>query len=94
MALGLEAGVPPETIEVVRSQRPTMDLDPREGSIIDIVRALFREHYISDDLYARAEVELGRQALVELAGYYGLIGFVLHAFDVDFPAGTTPAFTR
>jgi alkylhydroperoxidase family enzyme len=81
----------------VRSQRPTTDLDPREGSIIDIVRALFREHNVSDDLYARAEVELGRQALVELvvlAGYYGLIGFVTHAFDVDFPAGATPAFTR
>ena len=46
-------------------------------------------------VYARAEAELGRQALVEvvvLAGYYGLIGFVLNAFEADLPAGATSPF--
>ena len=40
---------------------------------------------------------LGRKALVEmivLAGYYGLVGFVLNAFEVDLPEGATPAFER
>jgi hypothetical protein len=40
---------------------------------------------------------LGRKGLVEmivLAGYYGLIGFVLNAFEVDLPEGATPAFKR
>lgn len=95
--IGLEVGVRPEAIEVLRHQRPTTGLEPREALIIDTVRSLYREHKIPDDLYARAEATLGRQALVELvilAGYYGLVGFVLNAFEVDLPEGERPAFTR
>ena len=58
---------------------------------------LFRAHAIPDALYERAEADLGRQALVELvvlAGYYGLIGFVLNAFQADLPAGVRPPFPR
>jgi 4-carboxymuconolactone decarboxylase len=93
--LAIEAGTRREAIEVVRNQQPTTDLLPREATVVDLVRALFREHDVPADLYARAEAEFGRQQLVEmvvLAGYYGLISFVIHAFDVDFPAGVTPAF--
>jgi 4-carboxymuconolactone decarboxylase len=95
--LGLEAGVRPEAIEVLRNQRSSADLQPREALIVDTVRALFRDHQIPTELYHRAEAELGRQGLVELvvlAGYYGLIGFVLNAFEADLPAGATPAFER
>jgi 4-carboxymuconolactone decarboxylase len=95
--LGLEAGVRPEAIEVLRSQQPSAGLEPREALIIDTVRAIFRDHRLSDDLYARAEAELGRKALVEvvvLAGYYGLIGYVLNVFEADLPAGATPPFPR
>ncbi|MDP8921949.1 MAG: carboxymuconolactone decarboxylase family protein [Chloroflexota bacterium] len=95
--LGLQEGVRPEAIEILRHQRPTAELLPREALIVDTVRALYRDHRISDELYARAEAELGRQALVELvvlAGYYGLIGFVLNAFEAELPAGATPAFER
>ena len=95
--LGLEAGVRPEAIEVLRNQRPTTGLEPREALIVDTVRALYRDHRIPDDLYARVEAELGRKALVELvvlAGYYGLIGFVLNAFEADLPEGVTPGFAR
>lgn len=95
--LGLEEGTRPEAIEVVRAQRPTTSLLPREALIVDVVRSLYRDHRVPDDLYGRAEAELGRQALVEvvvLAGYYGLIGFVLNAFEADLPEGVTPAFSR
>jgi len=46
---------------------------------------------------ARADAALGRKGLVEmivLAGYYGLVGFVLNGFEVDLPEGATPAFER
>ena len=95
--LGLEAGVRPEAIEVLRHQRPTPGLQPREALIIDTVRALYREHRIPDDLYDRLEAELDRQGLVELvvlAGYYGLVGFVLNAFEQEVPEGVQPAFRR
>src|SRR5262245_20213233 len=74
LKLGLEAGVRPEAIEVVRNHQPTDSLEPREALIVDVVRSLYREHAIPNDLYARAEGELSRQELVELvvlAGYYG-----------------------
>ena len=82
---------------MVRSHQPTDGLEPREVLIVDVVRGLYRDHAIPDELYARAEAEFSRQELVELvvlAGYYGLIGFVIQAFDVDLPAGVTPAFAR
>ena len=95
--IGREVGVSNEAIEVLRNQQPTTSLGEREALIIDVVRSLYREHRLSDDLYARAEKMLGRKALVEmivLAGYYGLVGFVLNAFEVDLPEGATPAFKR
>jgi 4-carboxymuconolactone decarboxylase len=95
--LGLEAGISSAAIEVLRHQRLTSELGAHEALIIDTVRAIYRDHRIPDDLYARAEAEFGRQALVELivlAGYYGLIGFVLNAFEADLPEGVEPAFAR
>ena len=32
--------------------------------------------------------------LVVLAGYYGLIGYVLNAFEAELPEGVQPAFER
>jgi 4-carboxymuconolactone decarboxylase len=95
--IGRREGTRPEAIEVVRDRRPTTDLAPREALIIDTVRALYGERRLSEDHYARLETEFEREALVELvvlAGYYGMIGFVLNAFDLDLPAGATPAFPR
>jgi len=86
-----------EAIEVLRHQRPTSGLQPHDALIIDTVRAFYRDHSVPADLYSRAEAELGRQALVELvvlAGYYGLIGYVLNVFEADLPTGVTPAFSR
>ena len=95
--IALDVGVSKDAIEVLRNQQPTTSLGEREALIIDAVRSLYREHKLSDDLYARAEKMLGRKALVEmivLAGYYGLVGFVLNGFEVDLPDGATPAFER
>ena len=47
-----------------------------------------RQERILDGLQ-RAGVEL-----VVLAGYYGLIGYVLNTFEAELPAGKTPAFAR
>lgn len=88
-------GTRPEAIEVVRAATATDDLAPRERLIIECVRSLYRSHTLSDDLYAAAEAEFGRQPLIELvtlAGYYGMIAFVLNAFAVDLPTGAVPPF--
>jgi 4-carboxymuconolactone decarboxylase len=95
--IGLREGTRTEAIAVVRERGSTADLLPREALIIEVVRALYRDRRLGDALYQRGRAELGEQALVELvvlAGYYGMIGFVLNAFEVDLPAGVAPAFTR
>lgn len=95
--IGREVGVSDAAIETLRKQGSTDGLPEREAIIIDTVRSLYRKHRIPDDLYARAEATLGRKGLVEmivLAGYYGLVGFVLNGFEVDLPEGATPAFER
>jgi 4-carboxymuconolactone decarboxylase len=91
------AGVREEAIATVRDRLPVAGLTPREALIVEVVRGLVRDHRLRDELYARAEAEFGRQTLIELvtlAGYYTMIGFVLNAFEVDLPAGATPAFGR
>jgi 4-carboxymuconolactone decarboxylase len=93
--LALKAGVRPEAIEVVRSRGPVSSLAAREQVIVDVVRALYREHRLSDSLYQRALAEFGREQLVELvtlAGQYGLLGYVLNGFEVDLPADAGPTF--
>jgi|RhiMethySRZTD1v2_1073278.scaffolds.fasta_scaffold719636_2 4-carboxymuconolactone decarboxylase len=91
--VALREGTRPEAIAVVRDDRSTQALTPREALLIETVRALYRARRLTPDQYAKAEAELGRQALIELvtlAGYYGMVAFVLNAFEVDLPPGTTP----
>jgi 4-carboxymuconolactone decarboxylase len=81
-------GTRPEAIAVVQDERPTSALTPREAVLVDTVRALFRTRRLTAAEFARAEAELGRPALIEvvtLAGYYGLVGLVLNAFEVELP---------
>lgn len=94
-ALALEEGTRAEAIEVLRRRGSTDELTPHEALIVDVVRALYREHRVPADLYARAEAEFGRKTLVELvvlAGYYGLMGFTLNAFEADLPPGVKQPF--
>jgi 4-carboxymuconolactone decarboxylase len=88
-------GTRPEAIAVVRAGRSTAGLTPREAIIVDTVRALYRARRLTEAEFTRAEAELGRRSLVELvtlAGYYGMIGGILNAFDVDLPPGALPPF--
>ena len=92
---GRAAGTRPEAIEIVRRRGPVEGLTPREQIIVEVVRSLNREHKIPDALFERALAELGKDLLVELvalSGYYGLVGFVLNAFEVDLPADAAPTF--
>ena len=93
--IGLKEGTRPEAIEVLRQQGSTEGLEARERIIIDAVRTIMREHRLSDTQYAEVEAELGKSSTVELvvlAGYYGLIGYVLNTFEADLPEGSTPPF--
>lgn len=88
-------GARTEAIEAVRIDGPLDALTGRERLIIEVVRSLFRARALPDALYARAEAELDTQQLVELvtlAGFYGMIAFVLLGFEVDLPDDVAPPF--
>jgi len=94
-AAGRREGLSPETIEVVRNKAPADGLPSRERLIVEVARALAREHGLSDTLFQRAQAEFGTEQLVELValcGYYRLVGYVLNAFQVDLPANAAPTF--
>jgi 4-carboxymuconolactone decarboxylase len=91
---GKRVGTRPEAIEIVRAQGSLDGLTPREALIVEIMRSLLRTRTLSDDLFARAQAELGTRQLIELvglAGHYTTISYVLNTFDVP-PPDDTPTF--
>jgi len=92
-AIARREGARAEAIEVVRVQGPTEGLAERERLIVDLVRALHREHRIPEHLFAAAREALGQARLVELvglAGYYGMIALVLVGFEVEATGDARP----
>jgi 4-carboxymuconolactone decarboxylase len=93
--LALKEGASVEAVEVVRRNAPTSGLNEREALVINAIRALFAEHALSDELYNQVESAFGRQGLIELlvlAGYYGLLGFVLNTAQVPAAGGVERPF--
>jgi 4-carboxymuconolactone decarboxylase len=90
-ARGREVGTRTQAIEIVRANGSLDGLTPRERLLVETVRALLRERRMSDELFARALAELGRQQLIEtvaLTGHYSLVGLVVNGFDVAAPQGS------
>lgn len=88
-------GVPPETIEVVRSEGTPDRLSARERVIVEVARSLCKSHSVPDDLYEKAKDELGTDHLVELVtlvGFYIMIAVLLLGFKVDLPEGAAQPF--
>ena len=94
-AIARREGARAEAIEVVRVQGPTEGLAERERLIVDLVRALHREHRIPEHLFAAAREALGQARLVELVGltgYYALIALVLVGYQVEPKLEGAPPF--
>jgi 4-carboxymuconolactone decarboxylase len=86
-----EVGVRGEALEVLRANGPVDALTPHEKIVIETARSLLRERKLSDELFGRAQAELGVGPLVEavgLVGHYNFISMVARTFDLDVPSGT------
>ncbi len=86
-----KAGIRPEVIEALRAKAPLDQFSGREKLLVELARTLLRDHGLSDELFARAEKELGRQKLIEavgLLGHYIAIGMVANVFAVKAPEGS------
>jgi 4-carboxymuconolactone decarboxylase len=93
--LALKEGASQAAIDAIASNAPSTKLDDTEALVIDAVRALFADKTLSDPLYARVHAAFGLQGVIELtvlAGYYGLLGFVLNTLRVPPPEGADVPF--
>lgn len=86
-------GVPAATIDAIRRRTPTTGLGEKEATVIDFGRELFRNHYVSPDVYARALRIFGDRDLVDLVGVFAQHAddaTLLTVFEQQLPAGQMP----
>ena len=86
-----QVGVRLEVIETLRAKGSLAGFTPREKLLAEIPLSLLHKHGLSDELFARAELELSRRQLIEviaLVGHYSTIGFVANTFQIPAPAGS------
>jgi 4-carboxymuconolactone decarboxylase len=88
--LALQAGLTQDTVDAIRARKqPDLKRDD-ERLVYDLVTELLAIKTLTAATFARAQSTLGRDGVIEAvscAGFYGMIGFVLNAFDVAPVAG-------
>ena len=80
----LRAGVEQSVIDVIKFNRNLSGVPEKDATIIRLGRALFRDHKVSSDLWAKMVELFGRQGAVEVTitmADYAMAGFVLTAVD-------------
>jgi 4-carboxymuconolactone decarboxylase len=85
---GRRAGLEPAVIDVVKFKRPTTGLQEKDATVIELGRALLREHKVSPELWGRAVALFGQQGAVEIVatvGDYALAAVMLTAADQQLP---------
>jgi 4-carboxymuconolactone decarboxylase len=90
---GLRAGLEQSVIDVVKFNRDTAGLSDKDATVIRLARALFREHKVSPELWAKTVELFGRQGAVEIVtimGDYAMAGFLLTAADQRLPPDRKP----
>ena len=86
-----QVGVRTEALETLRATGRVDVLTTHERTVIELARSLVRERKLSDELFSRAQSELGAAPLVEavgLVGHYNFISMVARTFELDVPPGT------
>ena len=89
----LRAGLEQSVIDVVKFNRDVAGLAEKDATVIRLGRALFREHQVSPDLWARVVEQFGRQGAIEVTtimGDYVMVGFLLTAVDQQLPPDRQP----
>ena len=93
---GLRAGLEQSVIDVVKYDRPVDNvagLAEKDATLIRFFRALFREHKVSNELWAKMIESFGRQRTIEcmaLMGDYFIVGTMMNAADQHLPPTRQP----
>jgi 4-carboxymuconolactone decarboxylase len=89
----LRAGVEQSVIDAIKFNRDLKGVPEKDATIIRLGRALFRDHKVSSELWAKMVELFGRQGAVEVTitmADYAMAGFVLTAVDQQLPANRKP----
>lgn len=93
--VGRAAGLTEAELTAIATDTDVPTLDQPERTVREVCRELLVHRDLNDELYARAERDLGIELLYELVvlvGYYDLLALSLRAFRTPLPAGETPGF--
>jgi 4-carboxymuconolactone decarboxylase len=89
----LNAGISQETIDAIRTRkRPDLKRED-ERLIYDLVTELLANKTLSSATFERAKAAFGLEGVIEAitcTGIYGMIGFVLNAFEIPPQPGPAP----
>jgi 4-carboxymuconolactone decarboxylase len=89
----LRAGLEQPVIDVVKFNRDTAGLADKDATVIRLGRAIFRDHKVSAELWAKTAELFGRQGAVEIVtimGDYTMAAVFLTAVDQQLPADRKP----
>lgn len=89
----LRAGLEQSLIDVVKFNRDTAGLIEKDATVIRLGRAVFRDHKVSSDLWAKTVDLFGRQGAVEIVtimGDYAMAAIFLTAVDQQLPPDRKP----
>lgn len=89
----VKAGVPQDVIEIIKHDRPTTGLDESDRVVIELGRAVWRDHKVSPELFAQAKKIFGPHQLVDLVlmmGTHASTAALLTTFDMQLHKGRKP----
>ena len=89
----IKAGVPQATIDTIKYHRPTAGLDPTDAVVIDLGRAIWKDHKVSSEIFARAKATFGPNKLVDLVmlmGSHASTAALLSTMDMQLHKGAKP----
>lgn len=90
---GRRQGLEQTVIDVIKYNKDVASLSEKDATLITFGRALFREHQVSSELWAKMVSHFGRQRTVQLMmimGEYFKAGFMMNAVDQHLPPGREP----
>jgi 4-carboxymuconolactone decarboxylase len=89
----IRAGLEQSVIDVVKFNRDFAGLGEKDATVIRLGRAIFRDHKVSPELWAKTVQLFGRQGAMEVTmvmADYAMAGFILTAVDQQLPADRKP----
>ncbi len=94
---GLQAGLPQSVIDVVKFNREVAGLPEKDATVIRLGRAIFRDHRVSPELWAKTVQLFGHRGAVEIVitlGEYAMTAVMLTAVDQQLPPGRKPLLPK